>query len=254
MTILKVINLKLIKDDKKFKLHITQIVKCGESELPSSIKHANMPIFILVNYLFLHSCLLENLAFSPEIVWNDFKILVYTQERALCTSIPIIIQPTLKLKRKKSNGFEQEANVMLYEPVPRPALALISTERQSTPLALDAGGRVEQPACYDWKWSAGWETLSISTRTWTTSGTQDKQAESVCRWVRPPEGDQIAPPFCKVSDKDVDKMLILVIADSLKMLGTSPFLMSLVATKNLPASSLSSTLKMSLPKTLFFVR
>ena len=147
MTILKVINLKLIKDDKKFKLHITQIVKCGESELPSSIKHANMPIFILVNYLFLHSCLLENLAFSPEIVWHDFQILVYTQERALCTSIPIIIQPTLKLKRKKSNGFEQEANVMLYEPVPRPALALISTERQSTPLALDAGGRVEQPAC-----------------------------------------------------------------------------------------------------------
>ena len=31
--------------------------------------------------------------------------------------------------------------------MPRPALALISTERQSTPLALDAGGRVEQPAC-----------------------------------------------------------------------------------------------------------
>ena len=70
----------------------------------------------------------------------------------------------------------------------------------------------------------------------------------MCRWVRQPEGDQITPPFCKVSDKDVDKMLILVMADSLKMLGTSPFLMSLVATKNLPASSLSSTLKMSLPK------
>ena len=65
----------------------------------------------------------------------------------------------------------------------------------------------------------------------------------MCRWVRQPEGDQITPPFCKVSDKDVDKMLILVMADSLKMLGTSPFLMSLVATKNLPASSLSSTLK-----------
>ena len=46
-----------------------------------------------------------------------------------------------------------------------------------------------------------------------------------------------------MGDEDVDKMLILVMADSLKMLGTSPFLMSLVATKNLPASSLSSTLK-----------
>ena len=80
MTILKVINLKLIKDDKKFKLHITQIVKCGESELPSSIKHANMPIFILVNYLFLHSCLLENLAFSPEIVWLCEMI-----SKSLCT-------------------------------------------------------------------------------------------------------------------------------------------------------------------------
>ena len=33
--------------------------------------------------------------------------------------------------------------------MPWSALALISTERQSTPLALDAGGRVEKPGCSD---------------------------------------------------------------------------------------------------------
>ena len=54
-----------------------------------------------------------------------------------------------------------------------------------------------------------------------------------------------------MDDEDVDKMFILMMADSLKMLGTSPFLMSLVATKNLPASSLSSTLKMNVSKNTF---
>ena len=236
---------------------------------------SNMPFFILVNYLFLHSCLLENLAFSPEIVWLCEMV---SKSLCICKSVHYI-----DINYNSANSEAQKEKVKrIWTRSKCDVVRTCATTRPGTDLHREAihtlgtwrwwQGRATcllwlwqwkwsagwetlwhwkwsagWEILWHWKWSSGWETLSISTRTWTTSGTQDKQAESVCRWVRPPEGDQITPPFCKVDDEDVDKMLILVMADSLKMLGTSPFLMSLVATKNLPASSLSSTLKMSLP-------